>query len=76
MFGLAGVGGDILKVVFDRPRPFVEYAGEITTFSKAKTPAFPSGHATKSMALAMPFMLLIVAKDTWHQGVKILLASI
>ena len=76
MFGVAGVGGDILKEILNRPRPFVEYAGEINTLSNAATPAFPSGHATKSMALALPFLLLITAKDNWHKGVKILLALI
>jgi membrane-associated phospholipid phosphatase len=76
MFGFAGIGGDILKEILNRPRPFVEYAGEIDALSNAATPAFPSGHATKSMALALPFLLLIPAKDTWHKGVKILLAII
>ena len=28
------------------------------------------------MALALPFLLLITAKDNWHRGVKILLAII
>jgi len=76
MFGLAGIGGDILKEILNRPRPFVEYAGEINALSHAPTPAFPSGHATKSTALALPFLLLIAAKDNWHTGVKILLAII
>jgi membrane-associated phospholipid phosphatase len=76
MFGFAGIGGDMLKEVFNRARPFVEYAGEINAFSNAETPAFPSGHATKSMALALPFLLLIAAKDNWRKGVKILLAII
>jgi undecaprenyl-diphosphatase len=76
MFGLAGIGGDILKEILNRPRPFVEYAGEINALSNAATPAFPSGHATKSMALALPFLLLIPAKDNWHKGVKLLLALI
>jgi membrane-associated phospholipid phosphatase len=76
MFGFAGIGGDILKELVDRPRPFVEYAGEINALSHAKTPAFPSGHATKSVALALPFLLLIAAKDYWHKGVKILLAIV
>ena len=74
MFGAAGIGGDILKEVFDRPRPFIEYAGEIDALSTAKTPAFPSGHATKSVAMALPFLILITVKDNWHRGVKILLA--
>jgi len=74
MYGIAGLGGDLLKEVFNRPRPFVEYAGEITSFSDAETPAFPSGHATKSVALVLPFLIMIPAKDNWHKGVKILLA--
>ena len=74
MFGLAGIGGDILKEILNRPRPFVVYAGEINALSNAATPAFPSGHATKSIALALPFLLLIPAKDNWHKGVKILLS--
>lgn len=76
MFGFAGIGGDILKEIFNRPRPFVEYAGEINALSNAETPAFPSGHATKSVALALPFLLLIAAKDSLHKGVKILLAIV
>jgi len=76
MFGLVGIGGDILKEVIDRPRPFVEYAGEINALSTADTPAFPSGHATKSIALVLPFLLLVAARDKWHKGVKILLAVI
>jgi membrane-associated phospholipid phosphatase len=76
MFGVAGIGGDILKEIIDRPRPFVEYAGEITAFSEGKTPAFPSGHATKSVALALPFLILLATKDNWRKAVKILLALI
>lgn len=76
MFGFAGIGGDVLKEILNRPRPFVEYAGEINALSNAPTPAFPSGHATKSTALALPFLLLIVAKDKWHKGVKILLSIV
>ncbi len=76
MFGVAGVGGDVLKEILNRPRPFVEYAGEITSFSRAATPAFPSGHATKSMALALPFLVLLTAKENWRRGMKILLAMI
>jgi membrane-associated phospholipid phosphatase len=76
LFAFAGISGDILKEIVDRPRPFVEYAGEINALSNAETPAFPSGHATKSMALALPFLLFIAAKDSWHKGVKILLAIV
>ncbi len=76
MFGFAGIGGDILKEIFNRARPFVEYAGEINALSSAETPAFPSGHATKSMALALPFLLFISEKNSWHKGLKFLLAII
>jgi membrane-associated phospholipid phosphatase len=76
LFGIAAIGGDLLKEILNRPRPFVQYAGQIHAFSSAATPAFPSGHATKSMALALPFLLLIPAKDKWHKGAKALLAII
>lgn len=74
MFAVAAIGGDILKRIFDRARPFVEYAGQINALSNAATPAFPSGHASKSVALALPFLIFIAAKDTLRRGVKILLA--
>ena len=76
MFGLVGLGGDLLKEIINRPRPFVTYAGEYLAFSDAGTPAFPSGHATKSMAMVLPFLILIQARDKWHIVVKILLAGI
>jgi len=76
MFGFAALGGDVLKRILNRPRPFVTYAGEIIAFSDAGTPAFPSGHATKSTALALPFLFLIAAKDNLHKGVKILMAIV
>ena len=76
LFGIAAVSGDLLKEVLNRPRPFVRYASEIHAFSNAVTPAFPSGHATKSTALALPFLFLIAAKDTWQKGAKVLVAII
>ena len=76
MFGLVGLGGDLLKEIIGRPRPFVTYVGEYIAFSDAGTPAFPSGHATKSMALALPFLVLIPVRDKWHIALKILLAVV
>ena len=73
MFAFAGVGGDLLKEIVDRPRPFVEYAAESYALPLSKSPSFPSGHATKSVALALPFLLFITAKDGWHKVVKALL---
>jgi len=76
MFGIAGMGGDLLKEVFDRTRPFVEYAGEINTPSAARMASFPSGHATKSVALALPFLFLLPVRDDWHRLVKVLPAML
>jgi undecaprenyl-diphosphatase len=76
MFGIAGIGGDVLQALINRPRPFVEYAGQLITFSNAASPSFPSGHATKSIALALPFLILVATKDNWHRAVKILLAVV
>jgi membrane-associated phospholipid phosphatase len=73
LFGLAGPAGDILKEIVRRPRPFVQYAAKAYAVPMSKTPSFPSGHATKSVALALPFLLFITAKDGWHKAVKLLL---
>jgi membrane-associated phospholipid phosphatase len=73
LFGLAGPAGDILKEIVNRPRPFVEYAGEISGLRRVHSPSFPSGHATKSVALALPFLLFITTRDRWHKALKILL---
>jgi membrane-associated phospholipid phosphatase len=61
-FGCAGIAGDLLKEVFDRARPAAELAGQIARTQISDSPAFPSGHATKSMALALPYFLLISTK--------------
>ena len=53
-YAFAGISGDILKQVFQRPRPRITYAGELNFLSGSGSPAFPSGHATKSVALAVP----------------------
>ena len=73
LFGVAGPAGDILKEIVNRPRPFVEYGREAYALHISKSPSFPSGHATKSVALALPFLLFITAKDGWHKAVKVLL---
>lgn len=76
MFAIAGIGGDILKEIINRPRPFITYAGELIAFSTAGTPAFPSGHATKSAAMALPFIIMVPARDGLRKGLKVLLAVI
>jgi len=58
-FALAGIAGDLLKELFDRARPVTTYAGELTGVKASKSFSFPSGHATKSVALFLPCLLLL-----------------
>lgn len=56
---LSGVTGDLLKMVFDRPRPSTTFGDQIFTLSTATSQALPSGHATKAFALALPALFLV-----------------
>ena len=47
-FGLSGILGDMLKIIFARPRPIITYGDQILVFSESLSNAIPSGHATKS----------------------------
>lgn len=77
-YGIGGITGDLMKEVFDRPRPFVEYPERITALSNPPTPSLPSGHATKSMALAIPFVIFVSNVPSWNVLFKavVLLAAI
>lgn len=72
-FAIAGIAGDILKEIFNRARPIVEYSNEILCFSNPKTPSFPSGHATKSVAFVLPFLFYSEYKSSFHSLVKYIL---
>jgi len=54
---IAGVAGDTLKMIIGRERPVVELAGIIERVKPFRSFSFPSGHATKVMALSIPFLL-------------------
>ncbi len=54
-FTMAGAAGDLSKTAFARPRPFVQYPSEIVPVIRPGTSSLPSGHATKSFALVLPF---------------------
>jgi membrane-associated phospholipid phosphatase len=71
-FGFGSITGDILKGVIDRARPIAELAGQIASTTPAGSPAFPSGHATKSMTLALPFFLMAAGKDFATRLVKVI----
>jgi undecaprenyl-diphosphatase len=57
------VAGDLLKEVLDRARPVAVYGEQVLVFSQAPTPALPSGHATKSLALALPILLVAMKRS-------------
>jgi undecaprenyl-diphosphatase len=71
-FAVSGIGGDLLKELLARPRPIVAYAGQVMVLSEAATPALPSGHATKSLALALPLLLLAPGRSLFQRGIKAL----
>jgi membrane-associated phospholipid phosphatase len=77
-YAIGGITGDLMKEVFDRPRPFVEYPDQITSLSQPPTPSLPSGHATKSMALAIPFVVFVSNVPRWNVLFKavVMLAAI
>jgi membrane-associated phospholipid phosphatase len=75
-FGISGIAGDLLKEVLARPRPTATYGSEILALSQSVTPAIPSGHATKSIALVLPFILLVSHSKNLHKGIKIVIGLI
>jgi len=75
-FGLSGIAGDVLKMILARPRPIATYGSEIIALSRSATPAIPSGHATKSVALVLPFILLVSHSKHLHKGIKIAIGLI
>ena len=74
-FAFGSISGDLLKLIINRARPIAELAGQIASTAPANSPAFPSGHATKSMTLALPFLLVAASKDFITKLVKILTLS-
>ena len=75
-FAVSGIAGDLLKEVFARPRPATTYGSEILALSQAVSPAIPSGHATKSIALVLPFILLVSNSKNLHKAIKIAIGLI
>ncbi len=74
--GLSGIAGDLLKEVFARPRPITTFINEIVVISQSTSPAIPSGHATKSIALILPFIFLVSNSNNIHKTIKVLIALI
>ncbi|MBS1651975.1 MAG: phosphatase PAP2 family protein [Bacteroidetes bacterium] len=55
--GLAMITATGLKLIVDRPRPFVTYANEIVKRDDAGPYSFPSGHTTAAFATATTLSL-------------------
>jgi len=75
-FAIGGIGGDILKEIIDKARPIITLSEQIAIKNLNETPAFPSGHATKSMALALPFLLFSSRKNIITLIFKILVLAV
>jgi len=75
-YGLSGIAGDLFKEVLARPRPAATYGSEILAWSHELSYAIPSGHATKSIALVLPFILLVSNSKNLHKGIKIVIGLI
>jgi len=55
---IAGIAGDLIKLLVGRARPFVELAGLIESSEVHRSFSFPSGHTTKIMGMVIPFITL------------------
>ena len=75
-FAVAGISGDILKMIFNRTRPIQEYANQLSFFTRSGSPSLPSGHSTKSLALALPFLFYAEYKGRFHTLVKCILVFV
>lgn len=71
-FFLSTIGGDLLKEVIDKARPVIELSGQIGRTALSDTSSFPSGHAAKSMSLALPFVLMASRKSAIIQIIKVI----
>lgn len=58
-FSAATLIGELLKELLGRARPITELAGQLNAVGHHGSPSFPSGHASKSLALALPFVFVV-----------------
>lgn len=72
-FAAAGLADTLLKELLGRVRPIADLAGQLNVASRHNSPSFPSGHAAKSFALALPFVLIVPAGSVVVRLVKLAL---
>jgi membrane-associated phospholipid phosphatase len=58
-FNAATLAATLLKELLGRARPIADLAGQLNVASQHGSPSFPSGHAAQSLALALPFVLIV-----------------
>ncbi len=75
-FAISGVAGDVLKDLVDRPRPAVEFSDLSLPAGASSTEAFPSGHSTKSVALALPFFVFVAGWREWRGLARLSVAAL
>lgn len=75
-FSAATLAGELLKELLGRARPIAELAGYLNAAGRHGSPSFPSGHAAKSLALALPFALIVPAGSPVVRLVKLALLAI
>ena len=72
-FSAAALTGSLLKELLGRARPIAELAGQLNAAGGHGSPSFPSGHAAKSLALALPLVLIVPAGSAVVRLVKLAL---
>ncbi len=75
-YAISGIAGDLLKMVFARPRPAAAFGAEILALSTSLGYAIPSGHATKVISLVLPFLLFVDGKKPLHRAIQIIISLI
>jgi membrane-associated phospholipid phosphatase len=75
-FGISGIAGDLLKEAVDRLRPPFVYPELSVAASGFTSSSFPSGHSTKAVALALPFLLFVTGWRGRRGLVKCALAGL
>ncbi len=73
---VSGIAGDLLKELVERPRPSIQYPALSFAADESTTWSFPSGHSTKSVALALPLLLFVDGGRGWRGVLKGALAAL
>ena len=70
-FALASIAGDLLKEIIGRARPVAALGELLAQTDLSGSASFPSGHATKSMGLALPFAIMTLNKGVITKVFKV-----